>query len=113
MEVTPISFQEFKKIYDNTRRDGLVFLGAGGDLQDWIKGVPEYLLKEGIAISEKFEDSFQDAYVMTSSGGRIDLAFRFKQEYTLNLSKLALWRVRFGHCSWISDFFINYREHYK
>lgn len=113
MEAAPLSFKQFVTQFRSFRQDGLVFLGAGGNLQDWISGIPKELFKEHISASENPEDIFSNAYVMTANDGRVDLALTFKQDSKIDMNKLSLWRIRFGDCSWISDFIVNYKEHYK
>ena len=105
--VKEISFDEFKSHAKNL--EGLVLLGAGGDLNDWIKGVSDDLHGKGIAASDKPSDLWSDAYVLTTSGGRTDLALIFNNDKNaLSVGKLAMWRLQFGDASWVSDYVVNY-----
>ncbi len=104
-----ISFDEFKSIVKDL--EGLVLLGAGGDLNDWIKGVSEDLHEKGIAASDKPSDLWSAAYVLTTSGGRTDLALIFNNKSNaLSVGKLAMWRLQFGDASWVSDYIVNYAK---
>lgn len=111
MEAIKGTFQDVLDL-SNNKQEGMVFLGAGGDIQDWLKGIPEHLKEHDIASSDKIEDLFEKALVLTSTGGRTDLVLTFSKDTKLNIGKLAMWRLRMGNCSWISDFVINYRDHY-
>lgn len=109
MEANKSSFSELESL----NKEGMVFLGAGGNIQDWLKGIPEALKRDDIATSDKIEDLFESAHVLTSTGGRTDLALIFAEKPQLNIGKLAMWRLRMGNCcSWISDFVVNYKDHY-
>lgn len=85
-------------------KEGLVMLGAGGALQDWINGVTGLLVEEGIA-PEGYE--FNDATYVNTTGGRTDLLLTFNPG--LDIGRLAIWRLAFGDCSWLSDYVVNYR----
>lgn len=103
-----ISFNEFKSLEYS---EGLVFLGAGGSIDDWIKGVSNALHEAGIAASDKPSELWSDAYVLTTSGGRTDLALVFNtSSNALSVGKLAMWRLQFGDASWISDYLVNYAK---
>lgn len=95
----------FSTLWDlSLNREGLVLLGAGGDLQEWIDGVTGLLKEQGIA-TDAFEVT--EAHAVTTSGGRVDLLLLFDPA-TVDLGRLALWRLRFGDCSWLSDYVHNY-----
>ena len=101
MEVQDSTFQVVKEVQD----EGLVMLGAGGDSQEWIDGVSGILVGEGIATPE-FE--FKEAYLLKTTGGRTDLVLTF--DGNVDVGRLAMWRLRFGDCSWLSDYVVNYSE---
>jgi len=104
-----IDFVDFDRLADSF--DGLVLLGAGGSLEDWIKGVSSHLHEEGIASSSKPSEQWKDAYVLTTSGGRTDLALVFNDNGVLDVGKLAMWRLARGSdASWISDYVVNYKD---
>ena len=58
--------------------------------------------------AKNVEEVFSDAYLMKTSGGRKDLALVFNDNAPINSSRLAMWRLRFGDCSWVSDYKTNY-----
>ena len=103
-----VSFRKFKSIAKDD--DGLVLLGAGGDLNDWIKGVSSALHEEGIATSDNPSELWSAAYVLTTSGGRTDLALMFNDKNNIDIGKLAMWRLKFGDASWVSDYIVNYAK---
>lgn len=111
-EVKEGSFNDAVRLSKNEKKEGLVLLGAGGDPKDWINGISDMLLKEGIATGTKhsmWDDKF---YKMTSTGGRTDLLMVFKESTTISMGKMAIWRLKFGDNSWLSDFIVNYKKHY-
>lgn len=86
--------------------DGLVFIGCGGSLQEWYDGILNMLKLEEIADDDDFN---QPSYIVTDEG-RIDFILPFKQPLTstnIDFDKLALWRIRFGPCKWLSDYCVN------
>jgi len=87
------------------RKEGIVFLGAGGDLKEWVRGVTSELKNQGIVSDMSW---FDDVYTVTSSGGRTDLVFTFNRKHKINIGKLALWRLEWGDASWVSDYLVNY-----
>lgn len=101
---THSSFAEIKQIKD----DGLVCLGCGGDLQEWVDGVTAELKQAGIVA---IDFQFESAYRLETTGGRIDLVLIFKFDQ-VDMSRLPLWRLQFGDCSWLSDYVVNYADHF-
>ena len=100
-----LSFMDF---YDLTsQEEGIVLLGTGGDLNEWVEGVSNILRKEGIAEGEEL---FEEPMILTTSGGRTDMALVFNKSAKFEMGRLAMWRLRFGDCSWISDYKVNYAE---
>lgn len=92
------------QIMADAGKEALVMLGAGGDIQEWVKGVAGVLVDEGIA-PEGYE--FDDAVWVNTTGGRTDLALTFSSG--LVMGKLVIWRLAYGDCSWLSDYVVNYR----
>lgn len=88
--------------------EGLVLLGCGGDLMEWVEGVSQLLQDENIALPG-FDIS--RALKVTTSGGRIDLLLLFDGK-TVDWGRLAIWRIRYGDCSWLSDYVVNYQSHH-
>jgi hypothetical protein len=110
MQVTDISFSKFKTNHGSD--EGIVCLGCGGDLQEWINGITEHLNEEDIAKGSP-EDLWKNIYRLETTGGRIDLAFVSHNLLDgFNVGKMAMWRMRLGNCSWISDYFDNYASHF-
>ena len=113
MQVEDIAFTEFKSNVKG-KEEGIVLLGAGGDPQEWINGVTDILNKEDIAKGTP-EELWGKANKLTTTGGRTDIALTFNHNNGLkfNMGKMAMWRLRFGECSWISDYLDNYAKHFK
>jgi len=105
------SFQDLEKL-SHRNNEGIVLLGAGGSLKEWIDGIVGLWHEEGICKTNDPNEIFKEAIALHSTGGRTDLALIFKNDAPLNIGKLAMWRLRFGDCSWVSDFVVNYREQY-
>jgi hypothetical protein len=105
IDIKEIKFSELKETHKES--EGLVILGAGGDLNEWIDGITEELYKEKIVDSNKPSEHF-DFLSLKTSGGRTDLLFEFKKDSKIAIGKLAIWRLQFGDNSWLSDYFVNY-----
>jgi hypothetical protein len=84
--------------------EGLVFVGCGGDLEEWTNGIKLLLPMDCQGIFGEFS-------LLVSSGGRHDLVLPFLDGTATPMS-LVTWRLRFGDCSWISDYIVNYRDHH-
>ncbi len=106
MKVTTAPFSKLCE----TDKEGVVLLGAGGNPQDWIDGVFKLWREEGHTTATKVSEVFAKAYLMKTSGGRTDLALIWKPKAPINIGRLAMWRLRFGDCSWISDYKVNYAK---
>ena len=91
------------------RSEGLVFLGAGGDINHWITGVTNELEKSDI-VTGTLDQIWQKAYKITTTGGRHDLILIFNPQAKFDMGKLAMWRLHFGDTSWISDYIKNYAK---
>jgi hypothetical protein len=107
LNVENMSFRDFKKNFKG--QEGIVLIGAGGDILEWIGGVSDILKQEGIA-EGSLKDMWSNFIIMTTSGGRTDLAMTFNPNGKFNMGKMAMWRLRFGDCSWISDYIVNYAD---
>ena len=111
MQVELTSFAKFKR--DVSKKEGIVCLGAGGDLNEWVEGVTKILNDEGIATGTP-DQIWNNIYKLETSGGRVDLAFvsnNCLKDFAVG--KMAMWRLKFGNCSWISDYLVNYAKHFK
>jgi len=112
MEIEQIeSFQRFVDL--SKKGEGMVFLGAGGDPKDWIKGIGDFLKKQGASESGDPEKIFQSYHLGISTGGRRDLLMYFKKNPDIKMGRLAIVRLGMEGCSWLSDFVINYADHYN
>lgn len=120
MELKEIDFDEFLQEVkdDNTLEDtvapdkeGIVLLGCG-DIQDHIEGVSEALQKRNITKTDDPERLWEKKYLLTTTGGRKDIALIFGKE-KFNLGKMAIWRLQMaGRVSWISNYIVNYADQY-
>lgn len=102
MSVKSITTDDLRRMKD---RGGLILQGCGGDLQEWVDGVNETLMKEGILLDgTRFENcsSFEH-------NGLTCLLFPFDGT-KINGGKFAIWRIQtnavFGS-TWLSDFVDN------
>jgi hypothetical protein len=107
VKIQKVNFSAFKESAHS--KEGIVLTGTGGDIDEWINGVTTTLNEEGIA-KGTVKDLWSEIYVMKTSGGRSDTALVFKEGNNIDLGKLAMWRLRFGDCSWISDYLVNYAK---
>lgn len=87
-------------------QEGLILQGCGGDASEWLDGINGLLTDEGILLDgTKFTDvrSFQHE-------GLINLLFLFDDSVKLDMSRLAMWRLR-THAAyggtWLSDYVPN------
>ena len=103
MKITEQPFSVLK-----STQEGIVLLGAGGNPQEWIDGVFKTWKKEKLTTGPTPEAVFSKAFLLKTSGGRTDLALTFKRKAPIDLGRLALWRLQFGDCSWVSDYKVNY-----
>jgi hypothetical protein len=105
---------EFKFLDKISKRgwEGIIFLGAGGELNDWVKGINDLWNKEKLG-SGLIEDKMQGLYFVKTTGGRMDLVMIFKTKSKLDIGKLAMWRLAFGDASWLSDYVVNYKSHHE
>lgn len=89
--------------------EGLVFLGCQ-DPEEWVEGLNKLWIQDGVVDPTWFDAPF----VITTTGGRRDIVFPFSAVYhhqpAQKVATLAMWRLRFGDCSWISDYRVNYRD---
>lgn len=109
--VQDISFNELVRTHQG--QEGIVMLGAGGDMNDWIDGLTKMLNEDGIAQGTP-EELFSGFYRLNTTGGRTDLVMFFGDTGKFNIGKMAIWRLQFGgDMSWYSDWVDNYAEHYR
>lgn len=113
MNVQPIDFDTFKDHMQQQGQDGIVLLGAGGDLLEWVFGVTSLLHQEGIIENDDYTEAWLAAYKLTTTGGRHDLALTFNPKTNFHMGKMALWRLKIGDCSWIMDYVVNYEDQHQ
>lgn len=104
---------ETKKFGDLSNTvEGLVFLGCGGDLQDWVDGI-DGELKQFCELN-----CFDEKFLLETTGGRHDIVVPFNEKLMgkIPIGRLAMWRIQFclncHKCSWISDYVNNYADHH-
>ncbi len=98
----------------NLKEFGMVVLGAGKPLNEWVEGISKILKEEKIV--EQDVNTFSGAATVEGNilgkNGRTDLLLVFNKNSKPNIGKLAIWRLRFGDISWTEDFVTNYRKDY-
>jgi hypothetical protein len=93
--------------FNQLSNEGLVFLGCGGDINQWTSGIQD-------ALPNDAKDLFDQPRKLITSGGRIDLVYPFKNNGNVRIPmSLVMWRLSFGDCSWISDYKVNYQGHHN
>ena len=98
-----IDFETLKK----TKKDGLVFYGLSDDLEEFKTVINNELNNNGLGTGT-FEDKFDGIYELNVPDGRRDIVIIFKDKPSINIGKLAIWRINLnGLASWISDYIVN------
>lgn len=87
--------------------EGIVLLGTGGEISEWEQGVIKILKDEAIISGP---ECFGESIVLKTTGGRTDLLMPFAENAKIHIAKLAMWRLAFGDCSWLSDYKVNYAD---
>ncbi|MDF2615418.1 MAG: hypothetical protein K0Q47_73 [Sedimentibacter sp.] len=106
--IESIQFINFKDKIEG--KEGIVILGAGGELQEWVSGICSLLNESGVTNETNEDLIFPEQYKLITTGGRTDLALVVN--FDLVSAGLAIWRIKFGDCSWISDYITNYAKHH-
>ena len=85
--------------------EGLILQGCGGAPNQWVAGINEMFVEEGILLDS---DTFKDVAVFEYNG-LTNLLFKM-DDVKLDMGKLAMWRLRshdsFGG-TWLSDYLPN------
>lgn len=113
MSITNITSDDLRRMNE---KEGLVLLGCGGDLQEWVDGINEELTKHGILLNNT---KFTDCQSFTHNNLTC-LLFPF-ENVELDIGKFAIWRLKTYESfagAWLSDFVPNnlggfIREHQK
>lgn len=105
MSVKKIRAEELRRM---NGQEGLILQGCGGELQDWIDGINDMLIKSDILFDgTKFKAENCLAF---ENEGLTNLLFPFSEDVKLNMGKLAMWRLQthsnFGG-KWLSDYVDN------
>lgn len=115
MEPTKIEFKTAKKKFKDN--EGLVVLGTGGDIMQWVNDITEMLSDANISKSKDPSEVWEDMYVLETKDGHTDLFFVFKSDGSLDIGKMAIWRIRmcqeFTRMSWWSDYVDNFAKDYR
>lgn len=102
MKVTKKSFAEI-----DCNKEGLVLLGCS-NYDSWIEGVSGLMKDEKITETSNPDLLWEEAYVVTTTDNRNDIVLVFSDSAKFSMGRMAMWRLRFGDCSWISDYVVNY-----
>ena len=105
MRVKKIRAEELRRM---NGQEGLILQGCGGELQDWVDGINDMLIKSDILFDgTKFKAENCLAF---ENEGLTNLLFPFSEDVKLNMGKLAMWRLQthsnFGG-KWLSDYVDN------
>ena len=105
MSVKKIRAEELRRM---NGQEGLILQGCGGELQDWVDGINDMLIKSDILFDgTKFKAENCLAF---ENEGLTNLLFPFSEDVKLNMGKLAMWRLQthsnFGG-KWLSDYVDN------
>lgn len=87
-------------------KEGIIFQGCGGEVQEWIDGVNEMFTEQGILK----EGTKFDRASRFQKGELTCLLFEFAKDVKLDVGILAVWRIKtqevFG-CKWLTDYVEN------
>ena len=106
--MTTIKFKELK----NMKNDGLVFYGLSDDLEKLKIAINESINESG-AGTGNFEDKFKNIYELHPNDGRRDIVMEFTDTPQITMGKLAIWKIKLGFASWISDYVVNHKSDFK
>ena len=121
MEVEKAVYKDFINDMKKENREGLVLCGTGGDLDECVNGVTEYL-HNNVSVTSKNPDDVWDRVIVfeTTSANpkRDDMLMLFKKSGEgINLGKLAIVRIRMNdeitRTSWLSDYVVNFKRDHK
>lgn len=103
MSIKKITTEDLRRMNDS---DGLVLQGCGGDLQEWLDGINSLFTEEKLLLNGT---KFENIYAFENEG-LTNLLFPFNDSAKLDMSRLAIWRLRsheqFGG-TWLSDYVPN------
>ena len=105
MSIKSVELAEIRKM-ENT--EGLLLQGCGGDLKEWLDGINNMFQEANILLENtKFEE---DDCLVFKNGETTCLLFKFTENTTIDMAKLAMWRLQ-THSNfagmWFSDYVDN------
>lgn len=105
MSVKSVNTEELRSM-SNT--EGLVLQGCGGELKEWIDGINGLFKRSGILLEDS-EFKEDDCYTF-KNGDLICLLFPFSDDISIDLGKMAMWRLQTHQDlggTWFSDYVDN------
>ena len=113
-DITAMKFDQLDEAVTKDKLEGIVLLGAGGKLSTWIEGVTNALAEIDVIAEAKPTNYFQSFIKLHTTRGRTDLVMVMKPgKDNFDVGKMAMWRLRFGDCSWLSDYIDNYANQHR
>lgn len=88
--------------------EGLVLQGCSGELKEWIDGINGLFKRSGILLEDS-EFKEDDCYTF-KNGGLTCLLFPFSDDISIDLGKMAMWRLQTHQDlggTWFSDYVDN------
>lgn len=103
MSIKRITVDKLRQMKDS---EGLILQGCGGNLDEWVDGINDMLIEEGILLEgSKFKNC-----AAFEHDGLTCLLFPFTENVKLNMGRLSIWRLQthqdFGG-TWLSDYVPN------
>lgn len=103
MSIKRITVDKLRQMKDS---EGLILQGCGGNLDEWVDGINDMLIEEGILLEgSKFKNC-----AAFEHDGLTCLLFPFSEDVKMNAGRLAMWRLQthqdFGG-TWLSDYVPN------
>ena len=105
MDIEEISIKTFLERHSSD--GGIVLLGTGGDLREWLDGVTAMLIEKDVAIGSTPNDLWSHCYVLDADRDCTKMILTLNPHATIDIGRLAIWRLQFGECMWISDYIAN------
>lgn len=112
MEIIKKNFKELREM-EKDSAEGLVIMGCAKPYDEWVKQVTAYLSRKDCIDNHETNPNkvWRAIYSTETTGGRIDLIFRFKEENNpLIIAELAIKRLIMPDTSWLSDYVVNYSD---
>ncbi len=105
MSVTSVNTEELRSM---SSTEGIVLQGCGGELKEWIDGINGLFKRSGILLEDS-EFKEDDCYTF-KNGELTCLLFPFNDEISIDLGKMAMWRLQTHQDlggTWFSDYVDN------